>query len=250
MPWNGGVFTRTNGEYNGTTVWQTDALNDIKIESDRHDVHDQDLADGINACLPRDGTAAMTGFLDMGGNVIVNASQIDNGSFGYVTIDNIINSLMLSGNKLLTGMVPGSLPDITVDLTPVMDGAGTNITFDTGTNILSMTRQGIAAADVNLSTLAGSIVGWGAPETVSFTASPGTEKLCLGAITATIAAGFSAGDVVTFHNYAATGVTTIDLTTNSYFLAYGGDVFNDDLTLDPGDTVTLVAIDGSTLEII
>lgn len=58
MPWSGGVFTRTNGTYTGTTVWQQDAAAGVKVTSARHDTHDQDLSDGISACLRKDLTNA------------------------------------------------------------------------------------------------------------------------------------------------------------------------------------------------
>lgn len=72
MPWAGGKFTRSNGEFGGSTVWQTDRDAAHNIEADRHDAHDQDLANGINACLPRDGSAAMVASLDMGNQTITN----------------------------------------------------------------------------------------------------------------------------------------------------------------------------------
>lgn len=74
MPWSGGSFSRTNGSNTGTTVWQQDEAGAVDIEADRHDTHDQDLADGINACLAKDGSNAMTGNLDLNGNTLDNAS--------------------------------------------------------------------------------------------------------------------------------------------------------------------------------
>ena len=56
MAWNGsGAFIRTNGVYTGAAVWTSDAGAAIKITAARHDVHDKDLADGINACLHKGG---------------------------------------------------------------------------------------------------------------------------------------------------------------------------------------------------
>lgn len=56
MPWAGGVYTRTNGTYTGTTVWAQDAAAGVRIQSARHDTHDQDIANGLNNCLTKDGT--------------------------------------------------------------------------------------------------------------------------------------------------------------------------------------------------
>lgn len=60
MAWSGGVFTRTNGVYTGSTVWAQDAAAAVKITSARHDTHDQDLASGINACMAKDGSNTVT----------------------------------------------------------------------------------------------------------------------------------------------------------------------------------------------
>jgi len=56
MGWAGGVFSRTNGTYTGANVWASDEGAGVDIESVRHDTHDKDLADGINACLTKDGS--------------------------------------------------------------------------------------------------------------------------------------------------------------------------------------------------
>ena len=55
MPWSGGSFGRTNGTYSGAAVWQSDLGASIKIVAARHDVHDKDLSDGIDACLHKGG---------------------------------------------------------------------------------------------------------------------------------------------------------------------------------------------------
>lgn len=55
MAWTSGVFTRTNGVYSGGSVWSNDLAASIKIVAARHDTHDKDLADGINACLHKGG---------------------------------------------------------------------------------------------------------------------------------------------------------------------------------------------------
>lgn len=71
MPWASGNFSRTNGTYNGSNVWQQDEAAAVDIEANRHDTHDQDLSDGINACLAKDGSNSMTSDLNMDGNNIV-----------------------------------------------------------------------------------------------------------------------------------------------------------------------------------
>ncbi len=77
MAWNGsGTFTRTNGDNTGSTTWQQDKADDDFVTASRHDSHDQDLADGINACLAKNGENAMTGDLDFGDNNLSNINQV------------------------------------------------------------------------------------------------------------------------------------------------------------------------------
>lgn len=86
MPWSAGTFTRTNGVFSGALVWLADKLAGTKITSAHHDTHDEDLADGINNCMAKDGQNAATGNLDMGsfrltnlgaGTAISDATRID-----------------------------------------------------------------------------------------------------------------------------------------------------------------------------
>jgi hypothetical protein len=70
MPWSGGSFTRTNGVHTGSTLWVQDRDAGTKILATRHDTHDQDLAEGINATLEKSGSNAATGNLDIGSNRI------------------------------------------------------------------------------------------------------------------------------------------------------------------------------------
>lgn len=60
MPWNGsGTFTRTNGVFQGTTVWLDDKSAGTNIITTNHDTHDQDLATGIQNCATIDGQNKM-----------------------------------------------------------------------------------------------------------------------------------------------------------------------------------------------
>ena len=57
MAWSGsGTFTRTFG----ASGWTNDKNNGVKILASRHDTNDQDLADGINACLTRNNESKPT----------------------------------------------------------------------------------------------------------------------------------------------------------------------------------------------
>ena len=78
MAWNGsGTFSRTNGDNTGSTTWQQDKADGDKITASRHDTHDQDLADGINACLAKNGENAATADIDFGSNGATNMTDIN-----------------------------------------------------------------------------------------------------------------------------------------------------------------------------
>jgi hypothetical protein len=66
MPWTGSTYIRTDGTYNGQTVWFENFSNNIKIVYSRHDTHDQDIADGITACLNKNGANSPSANLPMG----------------------------------------------------------------------------------------------------------------------------------------------------------------------------------------
>lgn len=61
MAWSGtGTFDRNNGTNSGQETWQDDAAGVGTILADRHDAHDQDLADGIAACITKNGESKAT----------------------------------------------------------------------------------------------------------------------------------------------------------------------------------------------
>lgn len=77
MPWNGSPpsqsFGRTDGTRTGSSTWQEADAAGIDIVSDDHDTHDQDIADGLNSCLKKDGGNAATSNIPMGGFRFTNA---------------------------------------------------------------------------------------------------------------------------------------------------------------------------------
>jgi hypothetical protein len=74
MPWVIGSksFVRDNSRNVGPVVWTDDATAGQVIDSNGHDFHDQDIADGITECLNIDGINQMLANMDMGGLKVIN----------------------------------------------------------------------------------------------------------------------------------------------------------------------------------
>lgn len=122
MAWNGsGTFNRTNGANSGAQTWQDDENDGVGIVSDRHDSHDQDLAEGINNCLTKDGQNSPTANLDFNG-------------FGITSLASITGSIMGSDANLVAGAA-GKLVDAEKLLTYI------NIRLDTTGNLGNAARK-------------------------------------------------------------------------------------------------------------
>lgn len=70
MPWNSaGAFTRTIGDKSGNDLWQKEASNEATrvLDPKKFDIHDQDLASGIEACLAKNGENSVTADMSLGG---------------------------------------------------------------------------------------------------------------------------------------------------------------------------------------
>lgn len=66
MGWDGsGSFSRNAGFATGANVWEQAAEADRDIRADDQDTHDQDLAEGLENCLTRDGQNSPTANLPM-----------------------------------------------------------------------------------------------------------------------------------------------------------------------------------------
>lgn len=119
MPWGSGAFTRTNGTYNGAGVWASDAAAGIDILAGRHDTHDKDLADGINACLNKNGQNAATADISWGGFKITNlgngTAATDAAAYGqtitalgFNATSRVLTATRAAGNITLT--LPATAP--------------------------------------------------------------------------------------------------------------------------------------------
>jgi len=74
MPWDAPLkkVVRKNTDFTGSNVWLQDKQANIKIIAQRHDTHDEDLAQAISACLNIDGINAMRADLNMDNHKVVN----------------------------------------------------------------------------------------------------------------------------------------------------------------------------------
>lgn len=76
MPWDGsGNFSRTDGTRTGSTVWDQAKTAVVRVNAADHDEHDQDLADGLELALLRDGQNAASDDINLGGNKIENLAD-------------------------------------------------------------------------------------------------------------------------------------------------------------------------------
>jgi hypothetical protein len=124
MSWTGGTFTRTNGVYSGATVWFDDYSANVKIVYDRHDYHDQDLAQGINACVNKNGQNSPTANIDWGGfkitNLAAGSASTDSARYGQT----ITAAAIDPSSKVLT--LTRADGNVTVDLTPIVVAGDTS----------------------------------------------------------------------------------------------------------------------------
>ena len=65
----------TTGNFSRIHNWEDDRLNDIDIVSDRHDEEDDNFAEGLSACVCKDGRSTMSGNLNLGGYRISNLAN-------------------------------------------------------------------------------------------------------------------------------------------------------------------------------
>lgn len=101
MAWSGGTFT-------GLHNWVTDQSNAIKILASRHKAQDDVFIAGINSCIEKSGSNAMTGNFDAGSNRLTSlaaataatdapiASQIQDGSLTYAVDTGSANAYAIS----------------------------------------------------------------------------------------------------------------------------------------------------------
>lgn len=104
MPWDGsGNFNRTNGDITSSTLWADLDADGVRIRSDHHDLHDQDLADGLGNCLLKDGTNSPTANLPMGTNKHTGVADATSRSHYLTVKQNQDAGLIFGGDSTSTG---------------------------------------------------------------------------------------------------------------------------------------------------
>jgi microcystin-dependent protein len=123
LPWNGSApnktFGRTDGTRTGSQTWQEADAAGVDIVSDDHDTHDQDIADGLNQALLKDGGNTATANIPMGGFRFTNlgdatamtqaatGKQVLNSSFQYCSVGGTANTITLSTGFSATAYTAG-----------------------------------------------------------------------------------------------------------------------------------------------
>lgn len=114
---------RTDGARTGSNVWDQAAAADADIESAAHDVHDEDLASAIEACLNRDGETAARANIPFGGNRITGLGS------GVARTDSVtLGQAQLRGFNW-AGTVAGTSEALTASLTPAITAYSNGLDF-------------------------------------------------------------------------------------------------------------------------
>ena len=160
MGWSGGTYTRSDGVFTGTSIWQNNRDAGTKIVADRHDTHDQDMATGLNQAINKDGSNAFTGAANLGSQKItgladgtahtdgVNAGQIQDGGLIFQATDSgSANTYAIALTPAVTGYVAGQV--FHFKAANASSGASTlNVNALGAKNIKKKNDQDIAAGDI------------------------------------------------------------------------------------------------------
>lgn len=123
MAWIGSTYVRNNGVFTGPLVWTDDRDAGTKITSAHHDTHDQDIADGITACLNKNGANAATADISWGGNKITSLDEGTADTDAANTSQTITAASLDPVTNVLT--LTRAAGDVDVDLTSLSFGAST-----------------------------------------------------------------------------------------------------------------------------
>lgn len=218
MPWTGDTYIRTDGVYTGQTVWFENYSNSIKIVYSRHDTHDQDIANGITACLNKNGANSPSTNMPWGGFKITGyglASATTDvpawgQTLGTVTLD--------PGTYVATFTDRNGLSITTCDLSPLSGGGGgggapTDATYVTLSTSGSLTNERVLVGTAGQITFTDGGAGGNVTASLASTAvSPGTYTLATVTVDAkgritSAANGSSGAGITTLSGTAPIGVS-------------------------------------------
>jgi len=154
MAWSGGTYTKGNSATGG---WAGDFALGVTIEAGRHDTQDNDFATGINQCVNKDGSNAMTGALNMNSNEVRSASKVGIGTASPA------ENLHVVGNQRFSQAVGSTIASFIA--------SGTNSNLDLaagatayGSNGASMRLQSSGAGNDGVVAFSTNLSGTGAAE--------------------------------------------------------------------------------------
>lgn len=116
-----GTFVRTNGVNTGSGLWQADRDAGTKILASRHDVQDQDIANGLSNAICKDGQTTPTANIPFGGFKLTNVGA------GTARTDAARVSQIQDGAPVYAGTTAGSSNDYTATLTPAISAYTTGM---------------------------------------------------------------------------------------------------------------------------
>ena len=151
MPWSGGSFSRTDGTRTGTTVWAQAKAAAVKIIATDHDTHDQDISDGINACLNKNGQNSPSA------NISWNSKKITNLASGTASGD-ALHYGQIGAQIQAYDAELAALAGLTsaADKVPYFTGSGTAALADLpsfGRTLIANTTAALARIDLGVGTI-------------------------------------------------------------------------------------------------
>lgn len=255
MAWSGGTFTRTDGTYSGTSVWASNLGAGIKIVAARHDIHDQDLAQGINACLNKNGQNSPTANISWGGFKLTNlAAGTTNGDSvryeqitGFMPYADVLDSIVnqsIQANQGLYGLAADTVAIYsltaggralggvagTADTFPYFSASNTVTLASITTAGRAMASAANAAAQVALLPIPYDLVVAISDETTAITT--GTAKVTMRAPRALTIVSAKAS----LATASSSGLPTFDVNKN------GASIFSTVITIDATETTSVTAV--------